>query len=57
MIRAALAAIAILAGTAAADPDTLDRLFQVRFQRCFDENGYVRFRHWRIYGERDLLVA
>ena len=36
------------------DPDTLDRLFQVRFQRCFDENGYVRFRHWRVYGERGL---
>jgi hypothetical protein len=36
------------------DPATLDRLFQVRAPRCFDQNGYVRFRHWRIYGERGL---
>jgi len=36
------------------DSDTLDRLFQVRFQRSFDENGYVRFRRWRVYGERGL---
>jgi hypothetical protein len=36
------------------DPATLDRLFQVRAPRRFDQNGYVRFRHWRIYGERGL---
>ncbi len=36
------------------DPATLDGLFQVRAARCFDQNGYVRFRHWRIYGERGL---
>ncbi len=36
------------------DPATLDRLFQVRAPRSFDQNSYVRFRHWRIYGERGL---
>lgn len=36
------------------DPQTLDRLFQLRADRCFDRNGYLRFRHWRIYGERGL---
>jgi transposase InsO family protein len=36
------------------DPAALDRLFQVRASRRFDQNGYVRFRHWRIYGERGL---
>ena len=30
------------------------RLFTVRFRRRFDRQGYVRFRHWRIYGERGL---
>jgi transposase len=32
----------------------LRRLFTVRFARRFDQQGYVRFRHWRIYGERGL---
>jgi hypothetical protein len=36
------------------DAHLLDRLFQVRVPRCFDQNGYVRFRHWRVYGERGL---
>jgi hypothetical protein len=25
-----------------------------RFARRLDQQGYVRFRHWRIYGERGL---
>jgi hypothetical protein len=36
------------------DPETLGRLFQLRADRSFDQNGYLRFRHWRIYGERGL---
>jgi hypothetical protein len=32
----------------------LRRLFTVRFARRLDPQGYVRFRHWRIYGERGL---
>ncbi len=26
----------------------------MRFRRRLDRQGYVRFRHWRIYGERGL---
>jgi hypothetical protein len=36
------------------DPQTLGRLFQLRADRWFDQHGYVRFRHWRVYGERGL---
>jgi putative transposase len=36
------------------DPKLLAGLFQVRADRWFDENGYLRFRHWRVYGERGL---
>jgi hypothetical protein len=36
------------------DPAMLDRLFALRAARRFDQNGYVRFRHWRIYGERGV---
>jgi transposase InsO family protein len=37
------------------DPDELARLFRpVRFSRRLDRAGYVRFRHWRVYGERGL---
>jgi hypothetical protein len=32
----------------------LRRLFTVRFARRLDQQGYVRFRHWRIYGEQGL---
>lgn len=34
--------------------EELRRLFTVRFARRLDPQGYVRFRHWRIYGERGL---
>jgi hypothetical protein len=32
----------------------LRRIFAVRSQRRVDQQGYVRFRNWRIYGERGL---
>jgi putative transposase len=37
------------------DPAELHRIFYAtRFGRKLDKLGYVRFRHWRIYGERGL---
>jgi transposase len=37
------------------DPAELHRiLYATRFGRTLDTLGYVRFRHWRIYGERGL---
>ena len=38
-------------------PDQLRRIFAVRSQRQVDQQGYVRFRNWRIYGERGLVEA
>jgi len=36
-------------------PEDLHRLFyRTRFGRKLDKLGYVRFRHWRVYGERGL---
>jgi putative transposase len=36
-------------------PDELHRAFYAtRFSRVVDTQGYVRFRHWRVYGERGL---
>jgi putative transposase len=35
-------------------PDELRRIFAVRSQRRVDQQGYVRFRNWRLYGERGL---
>ena len=32
----------------------LDRLFRMRSHRRVDRSGYVRFRRWRLYGERGL---
>jgi hypothetical protein len=29
-------------------------LYAVQFTRRVDRQGYVRFRHWRLYGERGL---
>jgi hypothetical protein len=43
-------------GTAYAEEE-LRRLFTVRFRRRLDRQGYVRFRYWRIYGERGLAGA
>jgi putative transposase len=34
--------------------EQLEHAFTRRFQRWLDQVGYVRFRHWRIYGERSL---
>jgi putative transposase len=37
------------------DPSELHRIFYAtRFGRRLDKLGYVRFRHWRIYGEHGL---
>lgn len=36
------------------DTKLLTGLFQIRAARWFDDNGYLRFRHWRVYGERGL---
>jgi len=37
------------------DSAELARLFRpLRFSRRLDRVGYVRFRHWRVYGERGL---
>jgi putative transposase len=36
-------------------PDELHRIFYAtRFGRTLNRFGYVRFRHWRLYGERGL---
>ena len=36
-------------------PEDLHRTFHTtRFGRRLDQQGYVRFRHWRIYGEQGL---
>ncbi len=31
-----------------------DRLFRIRSARVFDRGGYLRYKRWRIYGERGL---
>jgi hypothetical protein len=36
--------------------EALRRIFTVRFGRRFDPQGYVRFGHWRLYGERGLAA-
>jgi len=36
-------------------PEDLQRVFaRTRFGRVVDKAGYIRFRHWRLYGERGL---
>jgi len=36
-------------------PEELHRIFyRTRFRRVVDRLGYLRFRHWRVYGERGL---
>jgi hypothetical protein len=38
--------------------DDLGRIFRgTRFGRLLNRFGYVRFRHWRVYGERGLAGA
>jgi hypothetical protein len=34
--------------------EELRRAFMVRIERCLDQQGYARFRNWRIYSERGL---
>jgi hypothetical protein len=36
-------------------PEELERLFRLRSGRVIDRGGYVRFRDWRLYGERGLV--
>jgi len=36
------------------DAAELDRLFRLRSERVFDRGGYLRYKRWRIYGERGL---
>ena len=36
------------------EPADLDRLFRLRALRVLTAGGSVRFRHWRLYGERGL---
>lgn len=36
------------------DEAELDRLFRLRSPRVFDASGYLRYKRWRIYGERGL---
>ena len=36
------------------DAADLDRLFRLRATRVLNASGYLRFRHWRLYGERGL---
>jgi len=48
-----LAVLGWVHGAWCADED-LERLFRVRTNRRLDQAGYVRYRRWRIYGERGL---
>jgi len=36
------------------DPADLDPIFRLRATRMLKAGGYLRFRHWRLYGERGL---
>ncbi len=36
------------------DDAEIDRLFRLRSHRVFDHGGYLRYKRWRIYGERGL---
>lgn len=36
------------------EPADLDRLFRLRATRVLNRGGSLRFRHWRLYGERGL---
>ena len=41
--------------TSACPPEELHRVFYAtQFGRTVDRAGYVRFRHWRLYGEAGL---
>jgi hypothetical protein len=39
------------------DPAKLDRLFRLRAMRRPNAQGCIRFRHWRLYGERGLAES
>jgi putative transposase len=51
--RSPAAVLGWVTGTLHAEED-LRRLFTARFRRRLDRQGYVRFRYWRLYGERGL---
>jgi transposase InsO family protein len=51
--RSPLAVLGWVHGAWCSDEE-LDRLFRVRADRRLDKAGYVRYRRWRIYGERGL---
>jgi hypothetical protein len=36
------------------DSADLDRLFRLRATRVLNGGGHLRFRHWRLHGERGL---
>lgn len=36
------------------DPTDLDPIFRLQALRVLNADGYLRFRHWRLYGERGL---
>ena len=36
------------------DPTDLDPIFRLRALRVLNAGGYLRFRHWRLYGQRGL---
>ncbi len=36
------------------DDAELDRLFRLHATRVFDGGGYLRYKRWRVYGERGL---
>ena len=36
------------------DEAELDRLFRLRAARVFDPGGYLRYKRWRVYGDRGL---
>jgi hypothetical protein len=39
-------------------PEVLDCiLFATRYTRYLDKHGFLRFQHWKLYGERDLAKA
>jgi hypothetical protein len=39
-------------------PTVLDRvLFAIRYTRHLDKHGFLRFQHWKLYGERGLAKA
>lgn len=55
--RRAPAAVLTWARGRPCDPADVDRCFRLRETRRIRQSGSVRFRHWRLYGERGLAGA